>query len=139
MENDQQAKKWVVRGLIAGTVAGVAYVAANKSTRSKVISSAECISNQTKHWITVLNENREPLVEKVRQSSEKITTVVENASDDVEKIVESSLHMKEHAKDLISALEETKNEFQSFASQMTQIDSEQLENETALLPESKNE
>lgn len=139
MEKNHQTKKWLVRGIIVGAVAGAAIAASNKNVRVKVTDSVECFRNKTKHYVTLLNENRGPLVEKIRQSGDRITSVVEKASSDFENIVESTLHMKDHAKNLVHELEETKKEFQSFASHLNEQGTDQLENERDLLPKAKEE
>lgn len=107
---NKQTKKWVVGSSIIGALSGAIFLAANEKTRTGVTCFVSSATDQTKHWLTVINENRDTVTDQIRSSSEKVSTIVEAASEDIQKIVESSQSLKGHAFDLLSAIQDSKDE-----------------------------
>ena len=130
MENQSSGKRWIRKGFLIGAVAGTVYVFINKNSRSKVIGGVEGFTSKTKHFIKVIKENRQSVLEQLRTSGQKIQYVIEDASSDIEKLVETSKHMKDHTMAIVSALQETKQEFQEFTEKL-----EDNNRATTMLPE----
>jgi len=108
---EKRTKNWLIGGSLFSIIAGGIYVASNKEKRDQILGVISNTSNQTKHWINVINENRDTVVEQIRQSSDKISSVVESASEDIEKIMTTSQNMKTHVFDLLDAVQDSTNEF----------------------------
>lgn len=115
MERESSSKKWLKRGLVIGTVAGTVYAFANRKSRTKITETFDGGAAKVKQLIEVMQENREPFIEQLKTSGQKIQSIVENASDDIEKLITVSKHMKEHSQAIIAALQETKEEFEELA------------------------
>jgi methyl-accepting chemotaxis protein len=103
-------KKWIIGGSILSFFAGGIYLASNKEKRDHIVGFVSDTSNQAKHWITVINENRDTVVEQIRQSSDKISSVVEAASEDIEKLMDTTQNMKTHVVDLLVAIQDSTDE-----------------------------
>lgn len=127
---EKRTKKWVIVGSIVSFLAGGIYVASNKQKRDQVVGFVSNTSTQTKHWINVINENRDTVVEQIRQSSDKISSVVESASEDIEKLMTTSQNMKSHVYDLLAAIQDSTDELKGLKEKL-QSD-ELIESETAL-------
>lgn len=130
---EKRTKKWVIVGSIVSFFAGGIYLASNKQKRDQVVGFVSNTSNQTKHWINVINENRDKVVEQIRQSSDKISSVVESASEDIEKLMTTSQNMKSHVSDLLGAIQDSTEELKGLKEKL-QSD-ELIESETALTEE----
>ncbi|MFA9558622.1 hypothetical protein ACERII_15040 [Evansella sp. AB-rgal1] len=128
-------KNWLRRGLVIGAFATSVYIFSNKKTRTKVVQCATDCKDKTKHWVEVIRDNREPFVDQLRNSGDKISRIVEDASDDIQNLVESTKQMKSHTLALLEALQETKDEFQSLATRL-RIDAVEVQE---LLPSSEDE
>ncbi|ADI00263.1 hypothetical protein [Salisediminibacterium selenitireducens] len=100
------SRKWIVAGAVAAAVAGGAYVASNPSARSKVTDTV----GTTKHWVQVINENRDDVVEQLSASAEKVQGIVESAVKDVEQITEGTQNMKGHLFDLLETVQDAMDE-----------------------------
>ncbi|MDQ0253960.1 gas vesicle protein [Evansella vedderi] len=119
MEKEEGKKtNWFRRGIVIGVAAGSIYVLANKKARTKIKDSVSGCTEKTKHWIQVIKENREPFMEQMKASSERIATIVEEATDDIQTLVETSQHMKSHTQELLKALQESKDEFQAITTKL---------------------
>ncbi|PYZ92373.1 hypothetical protein CR194_16210 [Salipaludibacillus keqinensis] len=118
MEN--QTKKWAIGGSIVGVLAGTIYIASNNKARTGVVDFVSSTTNQTKHWVKVINENRDTVVDQIRSSGEKISAIVESASDDIEKLMESSQNMKAHVFDLLEAVQDSTNELKDLKNKLQQ-------------------
>lgn len=127
---EKRTKNWLIGGSLFSIIAGGIYVASNKEKRDQILGVISNTSNQTKHWINVINENRDTVVEQIRQSSDKISSVVESASEDIEKIMTTSQNMKTHVFDLLDAVQDSTNEFKGLKDKL-QSD-ELIEAETSL-------
>lgn len=116
-------KQWLIGGSLIGLAAGSIFVASNKQARNTVSEWA----GTTKHWTNVISENREEVVNQLRQSSERIQTIVEDASKDVEQIMESSQSMKGHVFQLLDALQDSYDEIKTVK---TKLESAQTKQES---------
>ncbi|ADU29073.1 YtxH domain-containing protein [Evansella cellulosilytica] len=135
MSKEDKQGSWLRRGFLLGAVAGSIYILANKKTRSKVINGIGECTTKTKQWIEVIKENREEIVEQLRASSNTISSVVEDASDDIQQIVETTQHMKQHTSTLLGTLQDTKHEFQQLAANIKSKNTIDTQDAQALLPE----
>ncbi|RKL66163.1 hypothetical protein CR203_16530 [Salipaludibacillus neizhouensis] len=119
----EQSKKWVIGGSIIGVLSGAIIIASNDKTRNGVTSFVSSTTLQTKHWITVINENRDTVVDQLRASSEKVSKVVEAASEDIQTIVDSSQNLKSHAYDLLNAIIDSKDELIELKEKLQTVES----------------
>ncbi|WP_416148899.1 hypothetical protein ACM26V_21940 [Salipaludibacillus sp. HK11] len=131
---EQQTKKWIISGTVLSFLAGSIYVASNKDRRNQVVGFVSTTSNQTKHWIEVINENRDSVIEQIRQSSDKISSIVESASEDIEKLVTTSQNMKSHVYDLLGAVQDSTDELKGLkaklqSDELVELDTSLNENE----------
>ncbi|WP_280770200.1 hypothetical protein [Salipaludibacillus daqingensis] len=131
---EKRTKQWVIGGSILSIIAGSIYVASNKEKRDQVVGFVNNTSNQTKHWVRVINENRDTVVDQIRQSSDKISSVVESASEDIEKLMATSQNMKTHVFDLLDALQDSTEELKGLKNKLQsenvlEVDSSSVENE----------
>ncbi|WP_198154994.1 hypothetical protein [Salisediminibacterium beveridgei] len=123
-------KKWVVAGSVLTAVAGGAYVASNPKAREKVVHSVDT----TKHWVQVISNNRDDVVEQLSSSAEKVQAIVEAATKDFEQISESSQNMKGHLFDLLETVQDAFDEVKVVKNKL-----ETRANERELLEETKEE
>lgn len=123
-------KKWVIAGTALTAVAGGAFVASNPKAREKVVHSVET----TKHWVQVINDNRDDVVDQLSSSGEKVQAIVEAASKDFEQITESAQNMKGHLFDLLETVQDAFDEVKVVKNKL-----ETGATERQLLEESKEE
>ncbi|GEL08941.1 hypothetical protein [Salisediminibacterium halotolerans] len=116
-------KQWVIGGSLIGLAAGSIFVASNKQARNTVAEWA----GTTKHWTNVISENREEVINQLRQSSERIQTIVEEASKDVEQIMESTQSMKGHIYQLLDAVQDSYDEVKTVKAK---LESPQMQQES---------
>lgn len=115
--------KWVVGGSIIGVLSGVIVIASNPKTRNGVTSFVNSKTDQTKHWITIINENRDTVLDQLRNSGEKVSKVVEAASEDIQTIVDTSQNLKKHAYDLLNAIIDSKDEIIELKEKLQTVES----------------
>ncbi|SER84913.1 hypothetical protein [Salipaludibacillus aurantiacus] len=130
---EKQTKKWVISGSVLSVIAGSIFVASNKKTREGVTDFVSTASSQTKHWFQVINENRDTVVQQLRSSGDKISAIVDSASDDVEKLVETSKSLKAHVFDLLEAVQDSTEEIKGLKSKFEER--ETIEAETTMDPD----
>ena len=118
MEEEQKNNHWFRNGVLIGLVAGSIFLIANKKTRTKVTNCIGKCTTSTKRVIGTVKENREPFMDQLKTSAEKITTIVTDASEDIEKLLESSRQIKGHTSEIVKTIQETKGEFQSITNQL---------------------
>ncbi|PYZ96885.1 hypothetical protein CR205_14505 [Alteribacter lacisalsi] len=111
-------KNWLYGGLITGVAAGLIYVAGNKKVRTKVTNTFESVTERTNEFLIFIRENREPFVDHIKASAERVAEIVEEASEDIQRIVETSQHLKEHTFDILGTIHEAKEEFEQLSSQL---------------------
>ncbi|MCD8509474.1 MAG: YtxH domain-containing protein [Bacillus sp. (in: Bacteria)] len=120
MENEGKEKKgnWVRNGILIGAAIGSIYIVSNKKTRTKIVDGVGNCTDKAKNWVTFVRENKEPFLEQMRATSNKIAEIVEEATDDIQTLMETSQHMKDHTLSLFQALQETKDEFQTLTERL---------------------
>ncbi|MBU9710341.1 hypothetical protein [Evansella tamaricis] len=111
MDEDVKTGNWFKRTIIFGTLACSIYLVSNKRVRTKAVNGVKEFTDQTKNWYTVIKDNREQVLEQIKLSGDKLSRVVEDASEDVQRIVVATQHMKEHSQVLLQTLKETQSEF----------------------------
>lgn len=121
-------------GVLIGLAAGAIFLIANKTTRNKMTQCIEDCAAGTKRVIGTVKENREPFIDQLKGSVEKITTIVGEASEDIEKLVDSSRQIKGHTNEVLKTIQETKEEFQSITQQLKGKESSLEED---ILPQTK--
>ncbi|UTR13967.1 hypothetical protein MM221_15320 [Salipaludibacillus sp. LMS25] len=130
---EKQTKQWLVRGSLLGFIAGAIFVASNNRARTKVVTLASTTKSRTQHWIQVINDNRDSVLQQLQASKENIMTIVDEASDDVETLMETSKNLKSHALNLVSSVQHSKDELQQLTAKL-QTEKEMLEPNQELLP-----
>lgn len=117
-EGKENKGNWFRNGILVGAAIGSIYIVSNKKTRTKLVDGVGNCTNKAKNWYAFIKENKKPFLEQMRATSNKIATIVEEASDDIQTLVETSQHMKEHTMSLVNALQETKEEFQTLTARL---------------------
>ncbi|MBU9722902.1 MULTISPECIES: YtxH domain-containing protein [Bacillaceae] len=111
MTEQNNKSSWVKKTFILGAVAGSIYLISNKRARTKLSDNMYNIKNQSKQLYSVVKDNREQIIAQMKASGDKLSQVVEGASEDIKTIVETSQHMKDHTQVLLQTLKETQHEF----------------------------
>ncbi len=132
-EMEKQTKQWLVRGSLLGFIAGSIFVASNKQARTKVITIANTTKTRTQHWIQVINDNRDSVMQQLQASKDNIMTIVDEASEDVETLMETSKNLKSHALNLVSSVQDSKEELLQLTAKL-QAEKDMLEPSQELLP-----
>ncbi|MCR6097349.1 hypothetical protein HXA31_02145 [Salipaludibacillus agaradhaerens] len=130
---EKQTKQWLVRGSLLGFIAGSIFVASNKQARTKVITLANTTKTRTQHWIQVINDNRDSVMQQLQASKDNIMTIVDEASEDVEALMETSKNLKSHALNLVSSVQDSKEELLQLTAKL-QAEKDMLEPSQELLP-----
>ncbi|MBM7095315.1 hypothetical protein JSY36_06060 [Bacillus sp. H-16] len=118
MEQKKTNKSWLYGGVATGLAAGLIFFATNRNARTKVTTTFETISRTTGEWVEFIKENRESFVEHIRVSADRVASIVEEASDDIQTIVETSQQLKEHTFDILGTIQEAKEEFEELSSRL---------------------
>ncbi|TMW70619.1 hypothetical protein [Alteribacter natronophilus] len=135
----KSGKNWIYGGLITGAAVGLLYVASNKTARTKVTATFETLNDRTNELLTFIRENREPFVNHIKASAERVAEIVEDASEDIQTIVETSQHLKEHTYDILGTIQEAREEFEQSFSQLKQKTEKALPSEDVIPLESGEE
>lgn len=137
MDKEVNQKQWLGRGLIMGALAGSIFLVSNRNARTKMTDCMGECRSKTNRWISVIKDNRESFLEQIKASGAKISTIIDNATEDIEKIMETSQHMKSHTKDLFETLQQTKEDFQNLTEKLKIEESDAAE-ETPKAKEEEN-
>lgn len=93
----------VCKGIIIGSAVAVAALLTYPKTRKKIVEGAEEMRHAAKGATSYIKENREELIEKIRDTSTQISDALKSVSQDVKQISESAQHIKTSSIEVIDA------------------------------------
>ncbi|MEB1809050.1 MAG: YtxH domain-containing protein [Bacillaceae bacterium] len=96
----------VCKGIIIGSAVTVAALLTYPKTRKKIVEGAEEIRHAAQGATSYIKENREELIEKIRDTSTQISDALKSVSHDVKQISESAQHIKTSSVEVIDAARE---------------------------------
>ncbi|MBB5174674.1 methyl-accepting chemotaxis protein [Texcoconibacillus texcoconensis] len=111
-------RSWVKSAAIGTVIIGGITLVANKNARTKVVDTSKRYVEKTNELVTFVSENREPFVDQIRTSAQKMTDVLDETSDDVRQLAESAQHLKKNTQEIVDTARETKDEFQRLSEQL---------------------
>ncbi|QKS70578.1 hypothetical protein FLK61_27905 [Paenalkalicoccus suaedae] len=104
--------KWIIGGTVAGIIGGAMYLSKNKGTSHE--GYVDPNQPQPKKVIQAFAENRETVVEKLRESGSRLSTIFDRASDDVKEMVQAGQKMRYHLDDVMDVLKDVNSEWKNF-------------------------
>ncbi|MDE5415292.1 YtxH domain-containing protein [Alkalihalobacterium chitinilyticum] len=96
----------VCKGIIIGSAVTVAALLTYPKTRKKIVEGAEEMRHAAQGATSYIKENREELIEKIRDTSTQISDALKSVSHDVKQISESAQHIKTSSVEVIDAARE---------------------------------
>ncbi|WP_216830255.1 YtxH domain-containing protein [Alkalihalobacterium elongatum] len=103
MEKKQKQCNSVCKGMFVGSVVVVAALLTYPKTRKKIVEGAEELKHVAQDATSYIKDNREEIIEKIKDTSTQVSDALKSVSHDVKQISESAQHIKTSSMEVIDA------------------------------------
>ncbi|WP_078551536.1 YtxH domain-containing protein [Bacillus alkalicellulosilyticus] len=121
MTEENKSNQSITKGIVAGSlIGGALFIIANKKLRQKIMKEACQAKKTSVEFISFVKENRQELLNHIRNTSNQLSASVKKINEDIKVISasvkdlrETTIELRDTTVDALDTFKETKKEINS--------------------------